>query len=216
MAVLRIAAAVFATVALAYSASAPAPKSKAPQGELSVTLEDGRVAVLNPDSTYTFKDGSTIPEDSSAISIPLGDGRTVRLLPDQTWQIGRNLKPYISRTVAVPLDGFSVSSTQDKGTAGKSEAAARDQVITKAIDKLAGRIKHPLVTRKLVSACLKSVILLDAVVMRAGAKTAVSAELTVQPSDIKKIKDCLDIQISAPPDTTPPPTPPAKAPAKAK
>jgi hypothetical protein len=177
--------------AVAYAAPKPRPPA-----EMSVTLDDGRIAKLLPDSTYTFGDGSVLPEDTADIGMLLNDGRMLLLRPDRSWALGKGLKPAAARSVYINADSVVARVAIDKGNLGKSGEAAREAVVKKAVDLVAAKINHPKVTRAMVAACLKETGA-EGNILSSARKTSITASLTMQLRELTAMRECLEGTLSA-------------------
>jgi hypothetical protein len=115
---------------------------------------DGLEIVLNPDSTWAFKDGknSTVEQD---FTVPVGGGRIILITQDGKW--GFTHKEIINSTVHLVSDsiiakGYSVNPDLNTAT-----AATQKQVLKEMNGKIRAAVKNFKLDPTKIEECIKNV-----------------------------------------------------------
>jgi hypothetical protein len=115
---------------------------------------DGLMIVLNPDSTWAFKDGkaSTIDKD---FTVPVGGGRIILITQDGKW--GFTHKEIINSTVHLISDSIVAKGHNINMDLTTATAAAQKQVLKELNLKIRAAIKNFKLNPAKLEECIKNV-----------------------------------------------------------
>ena len=115
---------------------------------------DGLMIVLNPDSTWQFKDGqaSTVEKD---FTVPVGGGRIILITSDGKW--GFTKKEIINSTVHLLSDSIIAKGHNINIDIGTATSAAQKQALKEMNLKIRAAIKKFSLDPKKLEECIKNV-----------------------------------------------------------
>ncbi len=115
---------------------------------------DGLMIVLNPDSSWAFKDGktSTIEQD---FTVPVGGGRIILITQDGRW--GFTNKEIINSTVHLVSDSIVAKGHNINMDLNTATAAAQKQVLKELNVKIRGAVKNFKLDATKLEECIKNV-----------------------------------------------------------
>jgi hypothetical protein len=115
---------------------------------------DGMMIVLNPDSTWQFKDGktSTIEKD---FTVPVGSGHIILITQDGKW--GFTKKEIVNSTVHLISDSIVAKGHNINMDLATATAAAQKQVLKELEIKIRAAIKKFSLDQKKLDECIKNI-----------------------------------------------------------
>jgi hypothetical protein len=125
---------VLAALLALLTASASAAPSPAPGKITTVTLDGGNVVILNPDSTWTYKNATLAVDDNDDVYYPLSDGRILWLRADFTWAFTKSQPAKSTRPKTYP--NVEVAGTATMPSLDNASKTAMNQ----AYDKIAANL----------------------------------------------------------------------------
>ncbi|MGB7567725.1 MAG: hypothetical protein WBM07_07690 [Chitinivibrionales bacterium] len=101
---------------------------------MELTTPDGTAIILNPDSTWSFKNGKQEPIDKD-FTVPLRNGKIIKIAQDQTWS-------YVKEEIVNVTQVLASDSVTGKGHCVNADVTAATDVAQKqALQDLTAKIK---------------------------------------------------------------------------
>lgn len=177
-----------ALIMLGYSMCVSA-KTAAHPVSMELTTPDGTAIILNPDSTWSFKNGKQEPIDKD-FTVPLRSGKIIKIAQDQTWSYVKEEIVNVTQVLAsdsVTGKGHCVNADVTTATDAAQKQAMQD--LTAKIKLALGKIKSD---PKKLPDCIKEVQ--KNVVKNEDFKKGIGWEITVlvtvNKSGLLALSDC--------------------------
>ena len=187
-------------IAMGIAALAAACAFAAPPGStMSLTLEDGNEVVLQPDSTWNYaKPGILATDSNDDVFITLKDNRILWLKPDYTWTFTKQ-QPKANKIKEFPP--LSVVGAATKPALDAAVKAATDDAYTKATANLRKLLPTNLPKNALayLTACIKDEVKENDIEIVYNPGWKAEAKIAIPNYRVKKIMDCLDLQLTPEP-----------------
>ncbi len=167
--------------------------SSALAGDMVLTLDDGREAILHEDNTWGFAHFSVTDGSEEDLYITLDNGKTICLKTDYTWDYSSGKPPQKKSVKELPSVYANGSAT--KPTLDQAVQAATSQALERVTTKLLPYVKKSKLTSKYLTACIKNEI------GENGAETSykpgwtAQAKISLTNVQVKNIIDCVATQI---------------------
>lgn len=182
------------------------------KGDMALTLDDGREVLLHDDNTWEFAHFTILEGEQDDIYIDIDDSRIICLKNDNVWSFVKNRPPKQKKTFAelptVVTNGKATHSALDAAV-----QAARNEAFTRAATRLLPYAKKSKITQKYLAACIKNEVGEGGAEVTYQKGWTAQAKLTLSKVQVKKILDCVEVQIEAAAQTDTTSTVPAAAPA---
>jgi hypothetical protein len=165
-------------------------------GDMVLTLDDGREAILHEDNTWGFAQFSISDGSEEDLYITLDNGKTICLKTDYTWNYSSG-RPQQKKSVK-ELPSVYANGSATRPTLDQAVQTAVSQAIERLTTKLLPYAKKSKLTSKYLSACIKNEI------GENGAETTykpgwtAQAKITLTNVQVKNIIDCVATQIETP------------------
>ncbi len=162
-------------------------------GDMVLTLDDGREAILHEDNTWGFAHFSVTDGSEEDLYISLDNGKTICLKTDYTWDYSKG-KPQQKKSVK-ELPSVYANGSATKPTLDQAVQTAIAQAIERVNAKLLPYAKKSKLTSKYLTACIKNEL------GPSGAETSYKPGWTAQAKvsltnvQVKNIIDCVATQI---------------------
>jgi hypothetical protein len=115
---------------------------------------DGMLIVLNPDSTWQFKDGKAATIESD-FTVPVGGGRIIKISQDGKW--GFTDKEIINSTVHLISDSIVAKGHNINMDLNTATAAAQKQALKEMNIKIKAAIKNFKINPAKLEECIKNI-----------------------------------------------------------
>lgn len=167
--------------------------SSASAGDMVLTLDDGREAILHEDNTWGFAHFSITDGSEEDLYITLDNGKTICLKTDYTWDYSKGKPPQKKSVKELPSVYANGSATRP--TLDQAVQTAISQAIERVTTKLLPYAKKSKLTSKYLTACIKNELGPN------GAETSYKPGWTAQAKvsltnvQVKNIIDCVATQI---------------------
>lgn len=166
------------------------------KGDMALTLDDGREVLLHDDNTWEFAQFTILEGEQNDIYIDVDDGRIICLKNDDVWSFVKRRPPRQKKTFAelptVVSNGKATHSTLDRAV-----QAARNEAFTQAAKRLRPYAKKSKITQKYLAACIKNEVGEGGAEVTYQKGWTAKARLTLSKVQVKKILDCVEVQIEA-------------------
>jgi hypothetical protein len=178
--------------ASAFAVTSPVP------GKITTIVHEGNELILNPDSTWTYKNATLAADADGDVYIPLSDGRILWLKSDFTWAFTKTQPPKSNRPKTYPVVAASGTSTmQSLDVATK---AAMNQVYDKIAANLAKYImSKDKKAKEYLMACIKDAVKENEFDQNyaqiKGGNWKADAKVSILGHRVKDIIECLDTQL---------------------
>lgn len=162
-------------------------------GDMVLTLDDGREAILHEDKTWGFAHFSITDGSEEDMYITLDDGKTICLKTDYSWDYSKGKPPQKKTEKELPSIYSNGSAT--KPTLDQAVQAATLEAINRASTRLLPYAKKSKLTSKYLSACIQNEI------GNNGAETSykpgwtAQAKISLTNLQVKSILECVATQI---------------------
>lgn len=166
-------------------------------GDMVLTLDDGREAILHEDSTWGFAQFTVTDGSEEDLYITLDNNKTICLKTDYSWGYSKGKPPQKKNEQELPSVYANGSAT--KPTLDLAVQAAVQQAIDRASARLLPYAKKSKMTGKYLNACIKNELGPN------GAETSYTKGWTAQAKinltnvQVKSILDCVATQIDLQP-----------------
>jgi hypothetical protein len=164
----------------------------------TITLDDGSVVILNPDSTWSYKNATLAPDDDGEVYIPLKTN-VLWLRSDYTYTFVKSQPPKSNRPKSyAQVDAVGTSTMPSLDVATKT---AVNQVYDKVATNLGKYVMSKEKNAKAyLLACIKDEIkeneLEQAYVQIKGGQWKADAKVSIPGYRILRIIECLDTQLA--------------------
>lgn len=169
---------------------------KTPEPDMQLVLEDGREAVLHPDSTWGFVQFSFIQEDTADIYMDLDDGRIICLKLDNTWGFVKK-KPPKKGVEFSRLPSINASASATMKTLDAAVRSARAKVFDRAATRLIQYARKSKMTKQYLIACIKDEVGEEGAEVSYKPGWTAKSNLQLSKVQVKKILDCVTVQVEA-------------------
>jgi len=170
-----------------------------PPSTMTLTLDDGRDVVLQPDSTWDYVGNrSILAAKEEDRYITLSDNRILWLKSDNTWTFTKTQPKVSNRPKEYP--SLAVVGTATRPALDAATHFAAEDAFTKAVTQLR---RHAPATKKniqpLLMACLKNEVGshgVETAFSKTGQNFKADAKISLTNLQVAKVMDCLDVQLS--------------------
>ena len=187
-------------IAMGIAAMAAACAFAAPPGStMSLTLDDGNEVILQPDSTWNYaKPGILDSDNTDDVFITLKDNRILWLKPDNTWTFTKQQPKSNKLKEFPPLSVVGVATKPDLGIATRT---ATDDAYAKATANLRKLLPAniPKNAPAYLTACIKDEVKENDIELSHSPGWKVEAKIAIPNYRVKKIMECLDLQLTPEP-----------------
>ncbi|NLL12898.1 MAG: DUF3157 family protein [Fibrobacter sp.] len=165
-------------------------------GDMVLTLDDGREAILHDDNTWGFAQFSVTDGSEEDLYITVDNGKTICLKTDYTWEYSKG-KP-VQKKSEKELPSVYANGSATRPTLDQAVQTAISQAVERLTTKLLPYAKKSKLTPKYLTACIKNEI------GENGAETSykpgwtAQAKITLSSAQVKNIIECVATQIEAP------------------
>ena len=185
---------VLAAAVFCFASKAPPPPST-----MTLTLEDGREVVLQPDSTWDYVGNrSILATKEEDRYITLNDNRILWLKSDHTWTFTKTQPKVSNRPKEYP--SLAVVGTATRPALDAAQHAATEDAFVKAATNLR---RHAPASRQnlqpILIACIKQEVGNHGVEIsfsKVGQNFKFDAKINLTNLQVAKIMDCLEVQLS--------------------
>lgn len=167
--------------------------SSAFAGDMVLTLDDGREAILHEDNTWGFAHFSLSDGSEEDLYITLDNGKTICLKTDYTWDYSSGKPPQKKSVKELPSVYANGSAT--KPTLDQAVQAATTQALERITAKLLPYAKKSKLTSKYLTACVKNEIGENGAETSYNPGWTAQAKITLTSIQVKNIIDCVSTQI---------------------
>ncbi len=167
--------------------------SSALAGDMVLTLDDGREAILHEDNTWGFAHFSVTDGSEEDLYISLDNGKTICLKTDYTWDYS-NGKPAQKKSVK-ELPSVYANGSATKPTLDQAVQTAVSQAIERLTTKLLPYAKKSKLTSKYLNACIKNEIGPNGAETSYKPGWSAQAKVSLSNVQVKSIIDCVNTQI---------------------
>ena len=156
---------------------------------MELTTPDGTAIILNPDSTWSFKNGKQEPIDKD-FTVPLRNGRIIKIAQDQTWSYVKEEIVNVTQVIvsdSVTGKGHCLNADVTNATDVAQKQAMQD--LTAKIKLALGKIKSD---PKKLPDCIKDVQknVVKTEDFKKGAGWEITVLVTVNKSGLLALSDC--------------------------
>lgn len=162
-------------------------------GDMVLTLDDGREAILHEDNTWGFAQFSVTDGSEEDLYITLENGKTICLKTDYTWDYSKG-KPTQKKSEK-ELPSIYANGSATKPTLDQAVQAAISEAVERATTRLLPYARKSKLTSKYLNACIRNELGPN------GAETSykpgwtAQAKVTLTSVQVKNIIDCVATQI---------------------
>jgi hypothetical protein len=187
-----------AVAALAFMAASASAATTPVPGKITTIVHEGNELILNPDSTWTYKNATLSADANDDVYIPLNDGRILWLKPDFTWAFTKTQPPKSNRPKAYP--NVEVVGTSTMPSLDNATRTAVNQVYDKVTASLVKyNVSKDKKAKDYLLACIKSLVPENEIeekhVQVKGGGWKADTRLSIFGYRIKEIIECLDTQL---------------------
>ncbi|HEX3020725.1 MAG TPA: DUF3157 family protein [Chitinispirillaceae bacterium] len=162
-------------------------------GDMILTLDDGREAILHEDNTWGFAHFSVTDGSEEDLYITLDNNKTICLKTDYTWDYSKGKPPQKKTEKELPsifADGSATRPTLDQAV-----QAAVQEAITRATTRLLPYAKKSKETSRYLSACIKNELGPNGAETSYNPGWSAKAKVTLTNIQVKNILECVTTQI---------------------
>jgi len=167
--------------------------SSALAGDMVLTLDDEREAILHEDNTWGFAHFSLADGSEEDLYITLDNGKTICLKTDFTWDYSKG-KP-IQKKSEKELPSVYANGSATRPTLDQAVQTAVSQAIERLTAKLLPYAKKSKLTSKYLTACIKNEVGPNGAETSYKPGWSAQAKITLNNVQVKNIIDCVNTQI---------------------
>jgi CheY-like chemotaxis protein len=167
--------------------------------DMTLTLDDGKKAILHDDNTWGYAQFSITDGTEEDIYITVENGKTICLKTDGTWKYTKEQpkKRSIREIPAVFATGNATRQTLDIAV-----KAATDEAVKRVAAQLVPYVTKSKTTQKYLVACIQNEIGQNGAEVNYKPGWAAQAKVSLNAKQSKNVVECVETQLTQPAEST--------------